>query len=89
MVFLYFEKLQVDADSTTTSPRTPSASGGARTPGNTPRTPGTTPRTPGGTGGGGSLRRTLDGRRHLVMELFHEEGLFPSNQVITNALDNR
>jgi len=27
-----------------------------------------------------SLRRTLDSRRQLVMELFHEEGLFPSNQ---------
>ena len=27
-----------------------------------------------------SLRKTLDSRRQLVMELFHEEGLFPSNQ---------
>ena len=27
-----------------------------------------------------SLRKTLDSRRQLVMELFHEQGLFPSNQ---------
>jgi len=27
-----------------------------------------------------SLRRTLDSRRQLVMELFQDEGLFPSNQ---------
>ena len=27
-----------------------------------------------------SLRKTLDNRRQLVMELFQEEGLFPSNQ---------
>ena len=27
-----------------------------------------------------SLRKTLDSRRQLVMELFHEEGLFPSHQ---------
>lgn len=43
------------------------------------------PRTPstagiGGEGRSSSLRKTLDSRRQLVMELFQEEGLFPSNQ---------
>jgi hypothetical protein len=36
------------------------------------------PRTPGGSAS--SLRQTLDCRRQLVVELFQEEGLFPSNQ---------
>jgi hypothetical protein len=38
------------------------------------------PRTPGQLGSSSSLRQTLDCRRQLVMELFQEEGLFPSNQ---------
>ena len=37
------------------------------------------PRTPGGSAAS-SLRQTLDCRRQLVVELFQEEGLFPSNQ---------
>ncbi len=32
--------------------------------------------------GPSNLRRTLDTRRHLVMQLLQEHGLFPSNQVI-------
>ena len=48
-----------------------------------------TPKTPSTAGGSNSnssdtkpntLRRTLDSRRQLVMELFQEQGLFPSNQ---------
>ncbi len=35
-----------------------------------------------------SLRRTLDHRRHLVMQLFQEHGLFPSNQA-TSAFQYR
>ncbi len=39
------------------------------------------PTTPGAGGARpSSLRRTLDHRRHLVMQLFQEHGLFPSNQ---------
>ena len=34
--------------------------------------------------GKSSLRQTLDNRRHLVMQLFHEEGLFPSNKATTD-----
>ena len=38
------------------------------------------PKTPNGYDGkSSSLRKTLDSRRQLVMELFQEEGLFPSN----------
>ena len=38
------------------------------------------PKTPNGFDGkSSSLRKTLDSRRQLVMELFQEEGLFPSN----------
>jgi hypothetical protein len=36
-------------------------------------------KTPGGNSGS-STRRILDQRRHLVMQLFNEEGLFPSGQ---------
>ena len=48
------------------------------------------PKTP---GGGASLRRTLDGRRQLVMELFHEEvmNIYLNHQVksiLNNELHN-
>lgn len=50
----------------------------------TPRTPGTpkTPRTPATADleGKGSLRKLLDKRRTLVMELFKQEGYFPSGE---------
>ncbi|KAJ8313343.1 hypothetical protein KUTeg_009129 [Tegillarca granosa] len=37
-----------------------------------------TPRTPSSPGQFSSLRRILDQRRTLVMQLFEEQGLFPS-----------
>ena len=43
---------------------------------------------PGTPGGGASLRRTLDGRRQLVLELFQDQGLFPSNQVHRDQANN-
>ncbi|KAI1290131.1 Protein capicua -like protein [Halotydeus destructor] len=53
----------------------------ATTPGGTPRSP-KTPATAGVPNeldkGSSSLRRILDQRRHLVMQLFNEEGLFPT-----------
>lgn len=42
------------------------------------------PTTPGSRGERpSSLKRTLDHRRQLVMQLFHDHGLFPSNQATT------
>ncbi|TRY76320.1 hypothetical protein TCAL_12026 [Tigriopus californicus] len=42
------------------------------------------PTTPGSRGDRpSSLKRTLDHRRQLVMQLFHDHGLFPSNQATT------
>ncbi len=50
------------------------------------------PATPSSAGGGNgkpsSLRRTLDHRRHLVMQLFQDHGLFPSNQA-TSAFQSK
>ena len=45
--------------------------------GGSPKTPSTTGLSE---GKASSLRKTLDSRRQLVIELFQEEGLFPSNQ---------
>ena len=39
-----------------------------------------TPQTPSSPGQFSSLRRILDQRRHLVMQLFDENGLFPSGK---------
>ncbi|OWF36187.1 protein capicua homolog isoform X3 [Mizuhopecten yessoensis] len=43
-----------------------------------------TPRTPSSPGQFSSLRRILDQRRQLVMQLFQEHGLFPSAQATAN-----
>lgn len=43
-----------------------------------------TPRTPNSPGQFSSLRRILDQRRQLVMQLFQEHGLFPSAQATAN-----
>lgn len=56
-----------DTLSLVSSPKTPSTAG----TGSTPCAPENKPNT---------LRRTLDTRRQLVMELFQEQGVFPSNQ---------
>ena len=42
------------------------------------------PKTPSDGKSSSSLRRTLDSRRQLVMELFQEEGLFPSHAATTH-----
>ena len=55
--------------------KTGGAEGGCESGVSSPRTPSASC----GLGAGGNLRRTLDSRRQLVMELFQEEGLFPSN----------
>ena len=41
-----------------------------------------TPKTPGSPGQFSSLRRILDQRRQLVMQLFDENGLFPSGKLV-------
>ena len=48
-----------------------------------PRTP-KTPSSPGGF----SLRRILDQRRTLVMQLFEEKGLFPSGEYFRTWIQN-
>ena len=42
-----------------------------------------TPKTPSSPGAYSSLRRILDQRRTLVMQLFEENGLFPSGRTFT------
>ena len=45
-----------------------------------------TPKTPSSPGAYSSLRRILDQRRTLVMQLFEENGLFPSGKTLSYLL---
>ena len=46
-----------------------------------------TPKTPGSPGAYSSLRKILDQRRTLVMQLFEEQGLFPSGNQLDQFMD--
>lgn len=78
-----------ESDGILNSPRTPKTPGALSESGGTPLTPGgpLTPSTSGAPPNGkgfSSLRRTLEERRQLVLQLFQEHGFFPSADA-TNA----